>query len=95
VPFPPSHHPPHPHPHPTQIAADYATRSPLLVPILKGSFIFAADLVRALDPCPENMAVEFVTARSYGAGFETSGTVQVSFDEGAVAGRHCVMVDDL
>lgn len=78
-----------------KIAADYATLSPLIVPILKGSFIFAADLVRSLDPCPEHMAVEFVTARSYGAGFETSGTVQVSFDESAVKGRHCVMVDDL
>lgn len=78
-----------------QIARDYADQSPLIVPILKGSFIFAADLVRALDPCPQHMAVEFVSARSYGAGFETSGTVQVSFDEDAVKGRHCLMVDDL
>jgi hypoxanthine phosphoribosyltransferase len=78
-----------------QIAADYAHKAPLLVPILKGSFIFAADLTRALDPCPAGMSVEFVSARSYGAGFETSGTVQVSFDEAAVKGRHCVMVDDL
>jgi hypoxanthine-guanine phosphoribosyltransferase len=33
--------------------------------------------------------------RSYGARTETSGTVQVSFDAEAVAGRHCIMVDDL
>lgn len=33
--------------------------------------------------------------RSYGARTETSGTVQVSFDAEAVAGRHCVMLDDL
>ena len=32
-----------------------------------------ADLVRALEPCPENMVIEFVTAASYGAGTETSG----------------------
>lgn len=80
---------------PPQIAADYADKAPLLLPVLKGAFIFAADLVRALDPCPKHMAVEFVSARSYGAGFETSGTVQVSFDEAAVKGRNCVLVDDL
>ena len=51
--------------------------------------------MRALEPCPQHMSVEFVTARSYGAGFETSGEVQVSFDEAGVKGRHCVMVDDL
>jgi hypothetical protein len=91
-------HTPTNHPTPPsspQIARDYAHKSPLIVPILKGSFIFAADLVRALDPCPEHMAVEFVSARSYGAGFETSGEVQVAFDAAAVKGRHCVMVDDL
>jgi hypoxanthine-guanine phosphoribosyltransferase len=33
--------------------------------------------------------------RSYGARTETSGSVQVSFDAEAVAGRHCIMVDDL
>lgn len=87
--------PPTPPPTTKQIAADYRDKAPLLVPILKGAFIFAADLVRALDPSPLNTAVEFVTARSYGAGFETSGEVQVEFDAAAVRGRHCVMVDDL
>eukprot|EP00882_Tetradesmus_deserticola_P019464 GHRQ01020953.1.p1 GENE.GHRQ01020953.1~~GHRQ01020953.1.p1 ORF type:complete len:216 (+),score=74.74 GHRQ01020953.1:135-782(+) len=73
----------------------YQGKAPVLMPILKGGFIFAADLIRALDPCPEDLVVEFVSARSYGAGFETSGTVQVSFDAEAVKGRHCLMVDDL
>lgn len=36
---------------------------PVLMPILKGGFIFAADLVRSLNPCPEGMIVEFVSAR--------------------------------
>lgn len=36
---------------------------PVLMPILKGGFIFAADLVRTLDPCPEGMVIEFVSAR--------------------------------
>ncbi|WIA13955.1 hypothetical protein OEZ85_002524 [Tetradesmus obliquus] len=73
----------------------YEGKAPVLMPILKGGFIFAADLIRALDPCPEDLVVEFVSARSYGARTETSGTVQVSFDAEAVAGRHCLMVDDL
>eukprot|EP00879_Flechtneria_rotunda_P014325 GHRR01014965.1.p1 GENE.GHRR01014965.1~~GHRR01014965.1.p1 ORF type:complete len:204 (+),score=54.66 GHRR01014965.1:559-1170(+) len=78
-----------------EIGADYQGKRPLLVPILKGGFIFAADLIRALNPCPEDTAVEFVSARSYGNRTETSGTVQVSFDTEAVKGRHCLMVDDL
>jgi hypoxanthine-guanine phosphoribosyltransferase len=35
----------------------------VLMPILKGGFIFAADLIRALDPCPEGLVAEFVSAR--------------------------------
>jgi hypothetical protein len=38
-------------------------KAPVLMPILKGGFIFAADLIRALDPCPEGLVVEFVSAR--------------------------------
>lgn len=38
----------------------------------------AADLVRAMDPCPKGVTVEFVSASSYGAGTETSGSVKVS-----------------
>jgi hypoxanthine-guanine phosphoribosyltransferase len=38
-------------------------KAPVLMPILKGGFIFAADLIRALDPCPEDLVVEFVSAR--------------------------------
>lgn len=65
------------------------------MPILKGGFIFAADLVRALSPCPAGMEVEFVSACSYGARTETSGAVEVAFDATVVANRHVLMVDDL
>eukprot|EP00882_Tetradesmus_deserticola_P017085 GHRQ01018283.1.p1 GENE.GHRQ01018283.1~~GHRQ01018283.1.p1 ORF type:complete len:143 (+),score=36.47 GHRQ01018283.1:135-563(+) len=41
----------------------YQGKAPVLMPILKGGFIFAADLIRALDPCPEDLVVEFVSAR--------------------------------
>jgi hypoxanthine-guanine phosphoribosyltransferase len=49
-------------------------KAPVLMPILKGGFIFAADLIRALDPCPEGLVVEFVSARwvptVYGLAFQ-------------------------
>lgn len=77
------------------LAAEYKDKQPLLAPILKGGFVFAADLVRAMTPCPAGLGVEFISARSYGARTETSGEVEVSFDESAVAGRHCLLVDDL
>lgn len=70
-------------------------KRPLVMPILKGGFIFAADLVRAFSPCPDGLEVEFVSARSYGARTETSGEVEVSFDAAVVSGRHVLMVDDL
>eukprot|EP00775_Hariotina_reticulata_P002716 gene2716-3013_t len=78
-----------------EIGSAYCDKRPLLMPILKGGFIFAADLIRALEPCPQDAMVEFVSARSYGKGLETSGTVQVSFDADVVKGRHCLMIDDL
>jgi hypoxanthine phosphoribosyltransferase len=77
------------------IGKEYQGRRPIFMPILKGGFIFAADLIRCLDPCPEHLMVEFCSARSYGARVETSGTVQISFDEQVVKGRHVLMVDDL
>eukprot|EP00877_Chromochloris_zofingiensis_P005636 jgi/Chrzof1/15073/Cz09g26070.t1 len=78
-----------------QVAKDYHNLAPIFMPILKGAFIFAADFVRALDPCPESLIVEFCTARSYGARLESSGSVEVSFDQQVVKGRHVLMVDDL
>jgi hypoxanthine phosphoribosyltransferase len=59
------------------IARDYAQRNLVVVPVLKGSFVFAADLVRAI-PLP--LRVDFLGVRSYGAGTETSGVVQITQD---------------
>ena len=52
----------------------------------------AADLARALKPCPEGMEIEFVQASSYGNKTETTGKVTVSFNEDAIKGRHVLMV---
>ncbi|MBO6903045.1 MAG: hypoxanthine phosphoribosyltransferase [Rhizobiaceae bacterium] len=67
----------------------------LVVSILKGSFIFAADLIRALHDmgqCPE---VEFIFISSYGTG-TTSGEVRVLRDiDNEVAGRDVLLIDDI
>ena len=59
------------------ITADYADKSLLVICVLKGSFIFAADLVRAID-LP--LAVEFLGTQSYGDGQKSSGVVRITLD---------------
>ncbi len=75
------------------ISRDYAGKDPLLVGILKGGFIFLADLARALD---FPVQVDFVRLRSYGAGTKTSGEVHISKDvELPMQGRHILIVEDI
>jgi hypoxanthine phosphoribosyltransferase len=59
------------------ITRDYAGKSPILVAILKGSFVFAADLARAL---PLSVRIEFLGVKSYGSGTVTTGAVQITQD---------------
>jgi hypoxanthine phosphoribosyltransferase len=81
-----------------EISEHYKTRvseaSPLvLVAILKGSFIFAADLVRAID-IP--VRIEFLGVRSYGDATSSSGVVQVTQDlSHSVEGQHVLLVEDI
>ena len=57
-----------------QISQDYAGQEPVLVRVLKGAFIFMADLCRAITiPC----SMDFMAVSSYGAGTESSGRVDV------------------
>ncbi len=76
------------------ITRDYAGAEDLMVvPILKGSFLFAADLIRHIDM---NLSVEFLGLRSYGAGTETSGVVQITYDlTQPVTGRDVLIVEDI
>jgi len=76
-----------------RISADYAGKRPLLVGVLKGSFIFLADLLRELTIPAE---VDFVRARSYGSGRRSSGAVQIVKDvETELEGRHVIVVEDI
>jgi hypoxanthine phosphoribosyltransferase len=75
------------------IARDYAGRELVLVSVLKGSFIFCADLVRAID-LP--VAVEFLGLKSYGDSQTTSGVVQITSDlTRPVTGKDLLIVEDI
>lgn len=81
------------------LAAEIAARAPrelLVVVVLKGSFVFAADLLRALERAGLSPTVDFLTLSSYGAGTRTSGQVTLARDLAEdVAGRHVLLVDDI
>jgi hypoxanthine phosphoribosyltransferase len=71
--------------------ADFAA-----IAILKGSFVFAADLIRSLIGHGVNPEVDFVTLASYGTGTVSSGTVRLLRDvEIPVAGREVLLIDDI
>lgn len=68
----------------------------LAVVVLKGSFVFAADLIRALDRAGAAAQVDFMTLSSYGAATSSSGTVQLSRDiVDDVTGRSVLLIDDI
>ena len=73
------------------------SREPLLaVAILKGSFIFAADLIRAMHRIGLAPQVEFMTLSSYKERMKTSGQVEVRRDiETEVRGRDLLLIDDI
>jgi hypoxanthine phosphoribosyltransferase len=76
-----------------QITADYRGKSLVLLCVLKGSFVFAADLARAID-LP--LRVEFLGVRSYGADTKSSGVVQITLDLARpIAGDHVLLVEDI
>jgi len=76
-----------------EISRDYLGKHPLLLGILKGSFVFMADLVRRLDLPLE---IDFVRLSSYGHGTETSGQVRVVQGlRSAVRGRDVLVIEDI
>ncbi len=68
----------------------------LVVAVLKGGFVFAADLIRALHHAGVSPEVDFMSLASYGAGTTSAGTVKVLRDlETDVTGRNVLLVDDI
>ncbi len=81
-----------------ELAKDIAAKPAnnlLVVSVLKGSFIFAADLIRAMHDAGVGPDVEFIMISSYGAG-TTSGEIQLLRDiDSDVSGRDLLLVDDI
>jgi hypoxanthine phosphoribosyltransferase len=76
-----------------QITREYAGSELVLVCVLKGSFLFCADLARAID-LP--VAIEFLGLKSYGDAQTTSGVVQITSDlSRPVAGKDLLIVEDI
>ncbi len=78
-----------------ELDRDYADRPPVLVGVLKGGFIFLADLVRRMQVSV--LSVEFLRLSSYGGNTVSSGAprIVVGLPEDAVLNRHLVLVEDI
>ncbi len=76
-----------------EITADYAGKEPLFVGVLKGSFVFMADLIRSVDlPC----GMDFMVVSSYGKGTKTTGAVKIVKDLSQdIEDRDVVIVEDI
>jgi hypoxanthine phosphoribosyltransferase len=76
-----------------EISRDYGDKFPLLIGILKGSFVFMADLIRHLDFSVE---VDFIGAASYGCATSSSGQVKLLRKlQSEVKGREVLLVEDI
>ncbi len=75
---------------------DALGRDVIVVAVLKGSFVFTADLLRAMHHKGAHPLIDFMTLSSYGKGMESSGKVMVTRDiTDDVAGRKVLLVDDI
>lgn len=76
-----------------EIAEFYPDGDLLIMGLLKGCFIFVADLVRHI---PRPLEVDFMIAASYGSGTKSSGNVQMLYDPGStMEGKHILLVEDI
>lgn len=76
-----------------QINRDYADKEILLVSVLRGSFIFMADLARKITrPC----RIDFMSVSSYGKSTTSSGQVQITKDLSEdISGLHVIVIEDI
>jgi len=76
-----------------EISKTYRGESLVLVCVLKGSFVFTADLARAIDGL---VRVEFLGVQSYGEGTQSSGVVQITQDlTASIQDEHVLIVEDI
>ena len=76
-----------------QMYEDFKGKDPLFVSVLRGAFIFMADIVRA---CQVKSDVEFIAVSSYQNATTSSGRVQITHDlQQDITGRHLIIVEDI
>jgi len=76
-----------------ELRRDYQDKHPILIGILKGSFVFMSDLIRKLDIPVE---IYFIMLSSYGAGRETSGKIKLlQRVKTPIRGRHVLVIEDI
>ncbi len=76
-----------------EISRDFAGKTPLLVSVLKGAFVFMADLVRCIDI---ECNLDFMAVSSYGSGTHTLGEVRIIKDlDTNIENRHVIIVEDI
>lgn len=76
-----------------QITRDYMGSEPVFVGVLKGSFVFMADLMRNIDI---NCLIDFMAVSSYGSGTTTTGAVKITKDLSRdIHGRDVIIVEDI
>jgi len=75
------------------LSEEYRDRNPLLIGVLKGAFMFMADLAKAIDIPVE---IDFMAVSSYGSSTKSSGVVRIIKDlEVSVEGRDVIIVEDI
>ncbi|MBM2815827.1 MAG: hypoxanthine phosphoribosyltransferase [Ignavibacteria bacterium] len=75
-----------------EINQDYSNKKPVFLIVLKGAFIFAADLIRS---CNMECEVEVINAKSYGAAMESSGNVRISNFDFEIKGKDVIIIEDI
>ena len=77
----------------SQLYRDLQGKAPLFVSVLRGAFIFMADITRA---CPLKCDVDFIAVSSYQNATSSSGVVQITHDiQQDISGRHLVVIEDI
>lgn len=76
-----------------EITTKFSDKDPLFIGVLKGSFVFMADLVRAVDL---KSSLDFMAVSSYGCGTTSSGAVKITKDLNEdITGRDVIIVEDI
>lgn len=79
-----------------QIAKELNGLEIIVIAVLKGSFVFAADLLRRLSKLDVHPKIDFIQTSSYGSNTETSGDVIIKMDVSIpLEGKHVLLVDDI